>query len=391
MKLLYDTPPRAESDRIRGGRQLTLIAILAMLLPALMLSCGDDSSDPVGPVTPTDSGFTWTTAAPEDHGLDPDILDTLTAKISGHQLGGITSVLIVKDGYLVYEEYFRDVEQGDAVQIYSCTKSISAALIGIAIGEGAIGGVNDRLFDYMDGYDLFIPSNNDSLLREALTIKHLLTMTAGFKWEELDIRYGSLDNSYTQMTNSDDYVQFTLNQPITSEPGTHWEYSTGLSGLMAVIIENATGQRIDAYAKEKLFEPIGIQWSRWEFSPTGVPITGNRLWLTPRDMAKFGWLYSRHGVWDGDTIVPSSWVEESHQPHVDLGGGRAYGYQWWMATMTDHQGNPLYMPYALGYHGQHIIVPPVYDMVIVVTAEDQQVADNYIGDVLDLIGQAFTP
>lgn len=372
------------ADRIRG---VALILILVSLVAHIFVSC----SDPAGPATPN-TGLEWTTAPPEEHGFDPTLLDTLTQKIKVRTFGRITSLLIVRNGYLVYEEYFRGYTRDSLVNIYSCTKSVASALMGIAIGEGSIGGVNDRLFDYLDGYTLFPHGAQDSLARESITLEHLLTMTAGFSWEEMDVPYGSSGNSYNQMVLRNDWVQYTLNQPVVFQPGTTFEYNTGLSGLMAVILENSTGQRVDDYAREKLLSKIGIKRCVWEMTPREIPVTGNGLRLKPRDMAKFGWLYSQNGVWKGDTVVPSWWVQASHQPHVTFMDGRAYGYQWWLAPFTDDQGNPIMMPYALGYGHQHIIVPPIYDMVIVITANNKQdFPDSYILEIIDHIGEAFTP
>ncbi|MEE9442083.1 MAG: serine hydrolase [candidate division Zixibacteria bacterium] len=384
--------PRIRTMNTRRIREVALMLILLSLISYLFVSCGSDSKDPVGPVNPPDTGFEWTIAPPEEHGFDPALLDTLTDRINSGNLGRITSLLIARSGNLVYEQYFRGYELNNLVSIYSCTKSVTSALMGIAIGEESIGGVDDRLFDYLDGYTLFPPDMIDSLNREGITLEHLLTMTAGFSWKELEVPYGDTGNSYNKMVNSDNWIQFVLNQPIVSEPGTTFEYSTGLSGLMAVILENSTGQQVDDYAREKIFRHIGIDTCVWRMSPRGIPMTGSGLKLRPRDMAKFGWLYSQNGVWDGDTIVPSWWVQASHQIHSTSPNGREYGYQWWLVQFTDDQGNPFYMPYALGYGGQHIFVPPVYDMVIVVTADDDQnVSSNYILEIIDRIDQAFTP
>jgi CubicO group peptidase (beta-lactamase class C family) len=370
-------------------REVALFLILVSLISQLFVSCG---SDPAGPATPAESGFEWTAAPPEEHGFDPALLDTLTNRANTFTYGRITSLLIVRNGYLVYEEYFRGYVRDSLVNTHSCTKSVASALIGIAIAEGNIGGAGDRLFDYLDGYTLFPNGTQDSLARESITLEHLLTMTAGFSWEEMDVPYGNPGNSYNDMIDSDDWIQFTLNQPVDSQPGTTFEYNTGLSGLMAVVLRNSTGQRVDDYAREKLFRPIGINACVWRMSPKNIPMTGGHLRLRPRDMAKFGWLYCQNGVWLGDTVVPSSWVQASHQPHVTLQDGRRYGYQWWLGTQTDDQGNPFYTPYALGYGHQHIITVPIYNMVIVITANNRQdFPDTVILEIIELIGQAFTP
>ena len=376
---------------LRTGK-LVLILILLSLISCLFVSCGKDSKNPVSPgITPLNP-FEWTVVAPAEQGFDSDLLDTLTEKIYFGQFGRITSLLIVRNGYLAYEEYFRGKDSADLVQIYSCTKSVVSALMGIAINKGSIGGVDDRLFDYLDGYTLFPSGTDDSLHRENLTVEHLLTMTAGFSWEEWDIPYGQSTNSYTRMVNSDNWIQYTLNQPVVHSPGTTFEYNTGLSGLMAVILRNSTGQRVDHYARDKLFHYIGIDTCIWRLSPMGVHMTGNGLELRPRDMAKFGWLYAQNGVWEGRTVVPSSWIQESFQQHTTFPNGLAYGYQRWMAPITDSQGNPIHIPYALGWGGQFIFVSQENNLVIVITANDDiNVYDSYIDEIMNLIGQAFTP
>ena len=217
-------------------------------------------------------------------------------------------------------------------------------------------------------------------------------MTAGFSWEEMDIAYGEPENSYTQMVATDDYIQFVLDQPVVHAPGTYFEYNTGLSGLMAVVLENSTGRRVDDYAREKLLRAIGIDTCIWRIGPNDVPMTGNGLKLRPRDMAKFGWLYSQNGEWQGTAIVPATWVAQSCQRHVSFSDAQGYGYQWWIAAMSDDDVGVFDTPYALGWGGQHILVPPVYDVVIVVTADDDQdVSGQYIGDIVNRIGDAFSP
>ena len=379
------------SFRKRNSCLIIVAFILISFLPFALVSCSkEDSISAPDPVVPQQVPFKWTSAPPSEHGFDPVILDTLTERISSRALGRISSLLIVRNGHLVYEEYFRGNDRYDLVKVYSCTKSVASALVGIAIGEGAVSGVDDRLFDYLDGYVLFPDNRHDSAYRENLTLEHLLTMTAGFSWDELEFPYGHPENSYTQMVGSNDWIQFTLNQQITSEPGSSFAYNTGLSGIMAVIIENSTGQRVDTYAREKLFEHIGIDTCIWRMTPSDVPMTGSGLELRPRDMAKFGWLYAQNGVWDGDTIVPSSWVQSCIQPFSTLPDGRGYGYQWWLLPITDDDNQPLTIPYALGYGDQHIFFVSSYDLVIVITAENfQSQPYTYILEILELIGDAL--
>jgi CubicO group peptidase (beta-lactamase class C family) len=377
---------------ILGVRQSAPIFILALLTLALLLSCGSDSSNPTGSGIPRESN--WETAPPEQLGFDPVQLEALTTRVYSGNLGRITSVLIVRDGYLVYEEYFRGTQSTDLVNVYSVTKSVSASLMGIAIDNGYIpDGVNARLFDYLEGYSLFPPGNNDSLYREALTLENLLTMRAGFTWDESSMPYGDPENSYNNMIQSDNWIQYTLNQSVSSQPGTEFAYNTGLSGLMAVVLEQSVGQRADMYADRKLFRKIGIDTCEWRMTPSGLPMTGSGLKMRPRDMAKFGWLFAQDGRWDGVPVVPEWWVQASHQAITELPDGRGYGYQWWLSPpLADEQDNPIRIPFALGWGGQHILVVPVYGLVIVVTADDDQsVSGSPILEIMERIGAAFTP
>jgi hypothetical protein len=158
-------------------------------------------------------------------------------------------------------------------------------------------------------------------------------------------------------------VQFMLDRPVSYEPGTRFTYNSGGSHLLSAVFQAATGQTAESCAAEHLFAPLGITDWYWRTDPQGVSIGGWGLWLTPRDMAKFGYLYLMGGQWDGQSIVPADWVSAATQQQIRAGDqwlAEGYGYQWWV-----DQGG-YYM--ALGYGGQYIIVMPDRDMVVAVTS-----------------------
>ena len=260
----------------------------------------------------------------------------------------VHSVLIIRNGYIVAEAYFHPYRLSTRHNIYSCTKSFTSALVGIAIDEGYIDGLDHRVLDFFPEYTIA----NDDPRKQAMTLEHLLTMTSGLDWPESSVSYSSSSNILMQMLWRRDWVQFVLDRPMVAEPGTTFNYNTGVSHLLSAIIGEATGTSTLSFARTHLFEPLGISSVSWRSDPDGITFGGGGIWMTPRDMAKFGYLYLEGGVWDGQQVVPADWVEASvSAPH--------YGYQWWILR------NGAYA--ALGYRGQRIFVIPDLEMVVVFT------------------------
>jgi CubicO group peptidase (beta-lactamase class C family) len=237
--------------------------------------------------------------------------------------------------------------------VYSCTKSVISTLIGIAIEDGFIDGVDQPILDLFPGR---IASNLDANKRK-MTLEHVLTMSAGlecrdsylYEWRGLE-----------QMRDSEDWVQFMLDLPMAEEPGSRFEYCNGASHLLSAIIQNTTGLTALEYAQERLFDPLGIADVEWPSSPEGTSIGYSQLQIRPHDMAKIGYLYLNGGQWNGQQVVPAAWVETSTREHISADTlQEGYGYQWWV----DIAGT--YM--ALGYGGQYILVVPEEDLVVVTT------------------------
>ena len=188
-----------------------------------------------------------------------------------------------------------------------------------------------------------------------MTIEHLLTMTSGLDWPEGD-------PIYSQLWNSPDWVQFVLNRPMLVEPGSRFNYNSGCSHVLSAIVAERSGVLTQDFAYERLFAPLGFSNVDWNLTAGGLAIGGWGLNLTPRDMAKFGYLYLNEGVWDGQQIVPAAWVQSSVTPHIETGQTFSYGYQWWTY--------PKWGAYAAkGRYGQLIFVIPDYEMVVVFTAQ----------------------
>ncbi|MBY9000932.1 MAG: serine hydrolase [Candidatus Heimdallarchaeota archaeon] len=266
----------------------------------------------------------------------------------------IDSVLIVKDGDLVVEEYLT-ISSETLHPIYSVTKSFTSTLIGIAIEEGYIESVDQKIIDFIGHVDV---PNIDS--KENITIAHLLTMTSGIVWNE-DISYHDPENTFRQLYDSSNWVEFVLNQAMEDEPGNTWKYNSGGSHLLSAIIENATGISTLGYADSHIFSTLGFSNYYWEEDPQNICFGGSGLQLLPRDMAKLGYLFLNNGTWDETQIVPEEWVSQASEGKIYLSERTDYGYQWWIFPLLD-----AYL--ALGWAGQIICVIPQHDIVAVFTS-----------------------
>ncbi len=327
---------------------------LALLAIPAAATIGADSAQKTSAADGYWPGTEWRTSSPEEQGMDSSYIRGMIEYIQ-EQKKDIHSLLIVRNGYLVTEAYFYPYQKGVKHAINSCTKSVTSALVGIAINEGYIKSINDKVLSFF--LDLKI-ANLDKR-KKALTLEHLLKMTAGFDWVE-EGYYGSEDDSTIQMINSKDPVQFILDHKMIQEPGESFYYCTGASHLLSATLQKTTGKSILEYGQEKLLGPMGITDIYWTSDRKGITYGGLGLYLTPRDMAKFGYLFLKKGKWGANQIVPEKWVQESTRKHIgfpyDQGSG--YGYQWW--TTSGYS--------ARGLGGQYIIVFPESNLVVVFTS-----------------------
>jgi CubicO group peptidase (beta-lactamase class C family) len=270
----------------------------------------------------------------------------------------IHSLVIVRNGRLVVDEYFNGYDSDDLHPCFSVTKSVSSALIGIALKNGYIDSVDVYMRDYFrDHQEMYWSDGKDKI-----TVKNMLTMRSGLEWEELATPYSDPRNSHNRMTRTSDRIGFVLQHA--------FEYNTGTSNMFAVIIREATMMPIDSFAQDYLFQPLGITDVYWNRDPRGNPLAGGSrggVMLSPRDMAKFGFIYLNHGEWNDIQVVPPEWIEESISLHVNFGGGRGYGYQWWITVFNIDDRN-IDAIYALGYGGQYIFVIEDLSMVVVFTS-----------------------
>jgi CubicO group peptidase (beta-lactamase class C family) len=330
----------------------------------------------------------WRTSTPDEEGMDGAKLRGVieSAKKQGLSLH---SVIVIRHGAIVMERYFAPFDADTPHNLYSCTKSFVSALVGIAIKKGIIAGVSRPVMSYFPGGNYteaatsmqahplsvqqppsprasspfaassVFPATHvpapDAESKHAITVEHLLTMSSGLDWLEADETYERME------TSSRDWVKFVLDIPMAAQPGQSFNYSSGNSHLLSAIIQKESRTNTYEFACENLFGPLGIKDPDWNRDPSGIPIGGWGLFLTPRDMAKLGYLYLHRGKWEHMRILPGSWVRESTQPHIKADGNWQYGYQWWLDPSQSFFA-------AIGRYGQTIFVVPAQDLVVVFTA-----------------------
>ncbi|MBN2413344.1 serine hydrolase [candidate division KSB1 bacterium] len=318
--------------------------------------------------------------------INPALIENAVDSINRGNYKEVHSMLIFKDGKLVFEEYFKghkhdyfgENHHGELVTwdramphyIMSVTKSITSVCIGIAIDKGLIKNVHESIFDYLPDYRRF---NTDG--KDKITIEHLLSMTAGYAWNERALPYGNLKNDIMMLYQVEDPVTFILNKPQLDEPGKNFNYAGGSNILLGEILRNATKMNIIEFGGKYLFGPLGINTYDWPQYKNGVVDAAGGLKIRPRDMAKIGVTFLNKGVWNGKRIISEQWVEKSAESFPgnsflnnwdDDWGMKGYSYSWWTHMFT-FAGKKIEMFYAGGWGGQYIMVIPELNMVIVFT------------------------
>jgi CubicO group peptidase (beta-lactamase class C family) len=271
------------------------------------------------------------------------------------------SLLIVKNGYLVFEKYYSWGSREKYAVVHSVTKSVTSALIGIALDKGYLISVDQKLIEFFPEYF----TNNLDPRKKEITLKQLLTMSAGFRWNDR----GPMMRSWYL---SSDWAKHTIRLPQENNPGDVFKYNSSISHLLSIILSKSSKISTLDFAKRNLFEPLGIKSAYWRSDPQGHYIGGFGLGLSARDLAKFGFLYLNNGYWNGQSIVPEHWVKESTDPKIKafsnpIYGTFSYGYQWWIKEVDG-----CFSYRAWGRRGQFLVIVPELDLVIAVTSEPAQ-------------------
>ena len=314
----------------------------------------------------------WPSASAAESGLSDVRLRSLDAAIRSGEFKKIGSVLIARHGKLAYEGYF----DGDAATLRdtrSATKSITDVLIGIAIDEHKLSGVDAKVLALLP--ERARRMQNPDPRKTAITVEDFLTMSSPLECDDWnDASRGNEERMYLV----EDWAQFILDLPIRGRMrvgeqveappyGRYFSYCTGGVFTLSEVIEKTTGVRADRYAREKLFQPLGITNVEWVYSPMNVPQTGGGLRLTSRDLLKIAQLYLNGGEWRGKRIVSEAWVHNSTRPHARPDEWTEYGYLWWLKTFkSGERSYPAF--YMSGNGGNKVVAIPALDMTIVITS-----------------------
>ncbi len=337
-------------------------------------------------------------ALPGAVGLSEDALSAIHQDIQNGRYGYIDAFLVARHGKIVFEQYY----ENDYPSIYkqeaatpgalvvndpsgpynyfnpwwhpyyrnttlhsmqSVTKSVVSALVGIAISRGEFIDLDTPVLEFFEEATVL---NIDRRKRD-MTVRDLLTMSDGLLWDE-NLPYNDSDNSFAVMALAHNWVQYTLDLPMGSEPGTAFNYNSGATLILSHIFRLATGTDIEEYAVEHLFMPLGIDDYYWDRTPYGLTDTQEGLYISARSLAKIAQLFLQKGRWHDEQVVPATWVEESIRPRYPTGaaGDEAYGYLWWSQPHTFAEKS-LRAYFGKGFGGQRPIFLPELDMVIVLT------------------------
>jgi CubicO group peptidase (beta-lactamase class C family) len=341
-----------------------------------------------GTLVPGASAWDWQTASPAEAGFASDIEARLDKLIADKRAWGLHGVVVVRNGRLVLERYFagpdwavtRDLGHvtfgPDTLHdLRSVTKSIAGLLYGIALEQGKVPPPEAPLFASFPDYADLAPG------RERLSIHHVLTMTMGTDWDETTVPYSNPANSEIAMELAPDRYRYVLERRIVGEPGKRWRYSGGATALLGRIISKGTGKELPDFARESLFDPLGIGPTEWFRGGDGVPSPASGLRMTPRDVARIGHMMVSGGISQGRRIVSAEWLEKCVTPLVSCDEQRRFGYHWYVGDFAFGSPPGLRLERwwgCFGNGGQRLFVLPGLDLVIVTTGGNYNTPDQWI-------------
>ena len=345
--------------RSKWRQRSFLLITSAIMLLSMLTGCGPSAEDLEAVEYTPLPGDDWKVSTPEAQGLAPMLVAELY--YNADKLETIYSLLVIKNGHLIAEDYFNEGSVEQKARLQSATKSYTSALVGIALEQGYLSSVDQKMLDFFPE----VAGQITDPRKKQITTRHMLQMRAGYPWEETDpaLWDGLLSGHYPPLIE-----EF----PLIADPGTEFHYSNLTSNWLGIILARACGTNLKSYAEENLFLPIDAEVGDWGQDAEGHNNGCGDLHFTARDAAKFGLLYLNDGEYEGKQVVPANWVHDSLQTYSedawDYSVGRnfqdiGYGYQWWSARAGDHHFN-----LAWGHGGQLIVLVDEFDMVIVVTA-----------------------
>jgi CubicO group peptidase (beta-lactamase class C family) len=342
-------------------------------------------------------GAQWPSTTPAAVGLEVAVLDSIDAEIRSGRYGHVDRLLVIRNGMIAFDRrYVNDYDEiygdsartglllrshdrsgpynyfnawwhpyyrrGDLHSLQSVTKTVTSLVIGAATTRGEFPSLNTPVLSFFE---------QDSVLRvddrkRSMTIRHLLTMTAGIGWDE-SLPYAHPMNTTVRMERLYDWVMFAINQPMSEEPGTRFNYNSGASQILSHIFHRATGLDMEEYAARHLFGPVGIRDWYWKRTPAGRVDTEGGLYLAAEDLARLWYLVLRGGIWEGNQVLSADWVRRSVEPAVHVRDGTVrYGLKWWLYPNPTDSTRVLWA--GSGFGGQYPIAVPEDDLIVVIYA-----------------------
>ncbi len=336
----------------------------------------------------------FATVAPDEAGFAPDMAARLDKLVADKQAPNIHGVVVLREGRLVLERYYKGMDEqiyqspaevafdaGTLHDMRSVTKSVVGLLYGIALERGRVPPPEARLFDFLPQYaDLARDP-----ARSRWTIHNVLTMTLGSQWDETVTPYTDPDNSESAMDRAPDRYRYVLERPLVFPPGTRWVYCSGATELLGKLIADGTGKTLHDFAREALFDPLGIGPTEW-FKNQGVEHAAGGLRLRPRDLARIGQLLIEGGEGPGGPVVPATWIKRATAELAVCDEQRRYGYQWYSGYFGFQVANsPTWNRQRLerwwgcfGLGGQRLWVLPGIDLVVAITAGNYEASDQWL-------------
>ncbi len=290
----------------------------------------------------------WEISTPAQEGFSEEGIKEVYSNFYSEDLyPSIHSLLIVRNGKLVAEAYCRDKKDRDRFHsLQSATKSITSILIGIAIDQGLIDSVSQKVYHFIPEYF------DDDVNKREITIRDVLTMETGLDFDN--------DKHTVELVNwKGSTLEYVLRKKLIFTPGSDWYYGDGNPQLLSGIIQKVSGKTEEEFARENLFNPLNISLYQWEKAADGLTFGAVGLWLTPRDIAKIGQLMVQNGMWEGTRIISPEWIDESTSRQSSF---QNYGYYWYPWEEENAY-------FAEGHGGQLIYVVPDQQLSIVITAD----------------------
>ena len=351
------------------------VSLMFLFLFFILFSCDDNPSDPEFP------SYSWPTSTPEVQGMNSMLLEQ--AFQQGNNKGFVDCILVIRNGYIVAEKYFNGFSKAKPHNVMSVSKSFLSAMTGIALRDGHLNNLNEKVIDYFPEY---IYPNIDPR-KYNITIRNLLMMRMGIDHDQ---------NLYDYIHSSSNWIKTTIELPLIYDPGTRFCYNTFQTHLLSAIITKASRISTLEFARKNLLEKMNIDCAEWWQDPQGYYFGGNSMYFTPRDMARLGYLYMHNGNLDGKQVVPAEWVEESLINYTNFNNSTwgdlekvNYGYLWWLGEIKD---NKVFL--AIGHGGQFVINFPELNLIVVTTADwqlDLDTADQHERSILNIVSDYIVP